>query len=87
MAMVFTDAKEPGNPITSANDSSLSHGCDREEVLALRAVRFRDRLQRSFLGGRLPRSARTEKTVQYQALVESLTRLLGCCCQSGKNNY
>ncbi|MGA3342789.1 MAG: HWE histidine kinase domain-containing protein [Methylocella sp.] len=34
MAMVFTDAKEPGNPIIFANDSFLSlTGHDREEVL------------------------------------------------------
>ena len=32
--MVFTDAKEPGNPIIFANDSFLSlTGYDREEVL------------------------------------------------------
>src|SRR6202023_1153924 len=34
MAMLFTDAKEPGNPIIFANDSFLSlTGYDREEVL------------------------------------------------------
>ena len=34
MAMVFTDAKEPDNPIIFANDSFLSlTGYDREEVL------------------------------------------------------
>jgi PAS domain S-box-containing protein len=34
MAMVFTDAKEPGNPIIFANDSFLSlTGYDQEEVL------------------------------------------------------
>ena len=34
MAMVFTDAKEPGNPIIFANDAFLSlTGYDREEVL------------------------------------------------------
>ena len=34
MAMVFTDAKEPYNPIIFANDSFLSlSGHDREEVL------------------------------------------------------
>ena len=34
MAMVFTDAKEPGNPIIFANDAFLSlAGYDREEVL------------------------------------------------------
>ena len=34
MAMVFTDAKEPGHPIIFANDSFLSlTGYDREEVL------------------------------------------------------
>ena len=34
MAMVFTDAKEPGNPIIFANDTFLSlTGYDREEVL------------------------------------------------------
>src|SRR3977135_642446 len=34
MAMVFTDAKESGNPIIFANDSFLSlSGHDREEVL------------------------------------------------------
>jgi PAS domain-containing protein len=34
MAMVFTDAKEPDNPIIFANDSFLSiTGHDREEVL------------------------------------------------------
>ena len=34
MAMVFTDAKEFGNPIIFANDSFLSlTGYDREEVL------------------------------------------------------
>lgn len=35
MAMVFTDAKEPGHPIIFANDSFLSlTGYDRKEVLA-----------------------------------------------------
>src|ERR1039458_6351441 len=34
MAMLFTDATEPDNPITFANDSFLSlTGYDREEVL------------------------------------------------------
>ena len=34
MAMVFTDAKEPDNPIIFANDAFLSlTGYDREEVL------------------------------------------------------
>jgi PAS domain S-box-containing protein len=34
MAMVFTDAKEPGNPIIFANDAFLSlTGYDRKEVL------------------------------------------------------
>src|SRR5579872_7153213 len=34
MAMVFTDAREPDNPIIFANDSFLSlTGYDREEVL------------------------------------------------------
>ena len=34
MAMVFTDATEPGNPIIFANDSFLTlTGYDREEVL------------------------------------------------------
>ena len=34
MAMVFTDAKEPDNPLIFANDSFLSlTGHDREEVL------------------------------------------------------
>ena len=34
MAMVFTDAKEPGNPIVFANDSFLAlTGYGREEVL------------------------------------------------------
>lgn len=34
MAMLFTDAREPDNPITFANDSFLSlTGYDREEVL------------------------------------------------------
>jgi PAS domain S-box-containing protein len=37
MAMVFTDAKEPGHPIIFANDSFLSlTGYDREEVLGHR---------------------------------------------------
>ena len=37
MAMVFTDAKEPGHPIIFANDSFLSlTGYDREEALGHR---------------------------------------------------
>ncbi|WP_246485364.1 PAS domain-containing protein [Aminobacter carboxidus] len=34
MAMVFTDAKEPGNPIIFANDAFLGlTGCSRDELL------------------------------------------------------
>jgi PAS domain-containing protein len=40
MAMVFTDAKEPGNPIIFANDSFLAlTGYEREELLG-RSINF-----------------------------------------------
>ena len=42
MAMVFTDATEPDNPIIFANDSFLSlTGYDREEVLG-KELQFSD---------------------------------------------
>ena len=74
MAMVFTDAKEPGNPIIFANDSFLAlTGYEREEVLgqsfnflmahaadaeALAQIEAEFRAVRGWLGNPLPPQGR-----------------------------